>query len=101
MVKTIAEFRDELKVLREEMKAKGEFADAQLVASWLDRLVITLEGLTPSLGLMGEEMSILSEDEGCCCCAPMPKKSLKKVSRKTVSKKKPAVKKKPVKKKRK
>ena len=91
MVKTIAEFRDELKTLREEMKSKGEFADAKLVASWVDRLVIALEGITPTLGLMGEALSQIAEADECeCSCCmdmPMKKPAKKKVSKKQVSKK--------------
>jgi hypothetical protein len=85
MVKTIAEFKDELKTLRREMRKKGRSADTKLVASWVDKLVISLEGLTPSLGLMQEELNQLAESEG-CMCAPKPKK--KKATKKKAIKKK-------------
>jgi hypothetical protein len=84
MVKTIAEFKDELKTLRREMREKGRTADTKLVASWVNKLIISLEGLTPSLGLMREELNQLAESEG-CMCEPKPKKKVAK--KKTVKKK--------------
>jgi len=100
MVKTILEFKDELKSLRQDMSKSGESADAKLVASWVDRLVISLEELTPSLGLMREELNQLSEADECKCMPskkPAKKKASKKVAKKKVAKKK-AMKKKPMKK---
>lgn len=96
MVKTILEFKDELKTLRREMRKKGRKADTKLVASWVDKLVISLEGLTPSLGLMREELNQLAEAEECVCVADMPKmkKGKKKKPAKKVAKKKKATKKK-------
>lgn len=88
MVKTIREFKDELKTLRRDMSKKGSNADTKLVASWVDRLVISLEGLTPSLGLMREELNQLAEAE------PARKKAAKKkVTKKKAMKKKKAGKK--------
>lgn len=97
MVKTIAEFRDELRALREEMFENAEMADIPLVASWVDRLVISLEGLSHSLELMDVEMETL-----CSCCNAMaelpakkaPKKAVKKKSAKKSAKKKAKPKKK-------
>lgn len=96
MVKTIAEFRDELRSLREEMFEHAEMADMHLVASWVDRLVISLEGLSHSLELMDVEMETI-----CSCCdamaeapakkAPKAKKTAKKAPKKKA--KKPAKKK--------
>ena len=76
MVETISEFEDELKSIREEMKAKGAKADVKLVASWLDRLIIALENVTPTVELIDEEMGVVSEGEGCCecCCGGVVKK---------------------------
>ena len=90
MVKTIAEFRDELRALREDMFENAEMADTALVASWVDRLVISLEGLSHSLELMDVEMETL-----CSCCNAMaelpakkaPKKAAKKPAKKTAKKK--------------
>jgi len=94
MVKTIEEFRDELRSLRREMFENAETADLKLVASWVDRLVMSLEGLTDSLELMGEGVDAVSEaDEcSCSCCGPMPKKAApaKKTAKKAVKKAKPA-----------
>ena len=81
MVETISEFEDELKSIREEMKAKGAKADTKVIASWLDRLIIALEGVTPALAMIDEEITLVSEDEGCCecCCGEeMKKKPAKK-----------------------
>ena len=79
------EFEDELKTLREEIKEKGEFADARLIASWLDRLIIAIENVTPAISVMDEEMSQVAEDEGCTCCMEkgMPKKKKAAKAKKT------------------
>jgi hypothetical protein len=87
MVKTILEFKDELKTLRREMRKKGAKADTKLVASWVDKLVISLEGLTPSLGLMREELNQLADAEECVCVSDLPKLK-KKTTKKKVTKKK-------------
>jgi hypothetical protein len=84
MVETVEEFADELKEIREEIKEKGRSADVKLVASWLDRLIIALEGITPAVAMMDEEMSVVSEGEGCCecCCGEeMPKAKPKKAAK--------------------
>ena len=60
MVETIEEFGDELRVLRTEMIANGETADVKLVASWVDRLILSLEKITPTLALMAIELEQLS-----------------------------------------
>ena len=91
MVETVEEFADELKTLREEIKEKGRSADVKLIASWLDRLIIALEGITPAVGMMDEEMSVVSESEGCCecCCGQeMKKKPAKKKATQKKGKKK-------------
>ena len=92
MVKSIAEFRDELRALRAEMYEQAEMADTLLVASWVDRLVISLEGLSHSLELMDVEMETL-----CSCCDSMaekpakaPKAAKKPAKAKKAAKKKPA-----------
>jgi len=96
MVKTIEEFRDELSALRREMFENAETADLKLVASWVDRLVMSLEGLTDSLELMGEGVDAVSgADECCSCCGPCgpaPKKAApaKKAAKKAAKKSKPA-----------
>jgi len=96
VVKTIAEFRDELRALRQEMFDNAEIADLHLVASWVDQLVISLEGLTHSLELMDVEVETLC---GCCdnvparASVPSPKaKPAKKKAKKPAKKaaKKPA-----------
>ncbi|MBU0591626.1 hypothetical protein KKF81_06365 [Candidatus Micrarchaeota archaeon] len=68
MVKSIKEFQDELGVLRKEMYNYGETADAELVASWLDRLVISLDKLCNNLDLMSVGADVMSE----CCCGGSP-----------------------------
>ncbi len=61
MVKTIEEFKDEIKTIRREMYEKGEYADIKLVASWLDRLLISLESIAPKLDLMMIELEELNK----------------------------------------
>jgi len=89
MVKTIAEFRDEMRSLRKDMFERGEKADMRLLASWVDRLVISLEGLSQSLELMDVEMETI-----CSCCDSMSSPSSKKKPKMAAKKpKKPAKKK--------
>jgi hypothetical protein len=93
MVKTIEEFKDELRALRREMFANAEVADTKLVASWVDRLAISLEGLSDSLQAIEAELDTCGE----CCSAPaMPvaKKAKKAKPAKKAKKAKPAKKKK-------
>ncbi|MFH0884810.1 MAG: hypothetical protein V1861_03810 [Candidatus Micrarchaeota archaeon] len=94
MVKTIEEFRDELRSLRREMFENAETADLKLVASWVDRLVMSLEGLSDALELMDEGVDAVSGADECCCscCHPAPKKAApaKKAVKKAAKKAKPA-----------
>lgn len=78
MVETIDDFKDELGAIRDEMKAKGERADARMVASWLDRLIIAMENLAPTLDMMGEGLDVVAEGEGCECGCCMEEKPAKK-----------------------
>ncbi|MBU0532859.1 hypothetical protein KKB44_05195 [Candidatus Micrarchaeota archaeon] len=89
MIKTVKEFQDDLKTLRNEMYKRGEFADPEVIASWLDRLVISLDKLAVSLDLMAVEIEVMSK----CCGSTGAKTSKKKSAKKKVSKKKPAKKK--------
>jgi len=63
MVQTIKEFMDEMKMLRKEMYLHGEKADTKLVASWLDRLVICMEKVGPTLDMMSTELDELATAE--------------------------------------
>lgn len=97
MVKSVEQFRDELRSLRREMFENSETADLKLVASWVDRLVMSLEDLSDSLELMGEGVEAVSGADECCCsccgpCGPEPKKAPAK--KKAAKKAKPAKKKK-------
>jgi len=64
VVKTIEEFGDEVKTIRREIYERGENADVRLVASWLDRLLISLESLAPKLDLMMLELEQLNKASG-------------------------------------
>lgn len=85
MPKTIKEFQDDLRVIREEMYEHGESADAELVASWLDKLVISLDKLSNSLDLMAVEVDIMSK---CCGSGSSKKVAAKKAPKKKAMKKK-------------
>jgi hypothetical protein len=81
MVETVDEFKDELADIREEMRLKGAYADTKMVASWLDRLIMAMEKLTPTLDLMGEGIEVVAENEECACCmggAPAKRPAAKK-----------------------
>jgi len=83
MVKTIKEFQDELRVIRQEMYDYGETADTEIVASWLDRLVISLGKLSSTLDLMAVEVGIMSK----CCGTQGGKKKAKKAKPKKAARK--------------
>jgi hypothetical protein len=91
LMKTLAEFRSDLKALRDDMFHNGENADVKLVASYLDRLVMHLEDLSETLEGMETGMDMMCK---CCEGEPMamkkskPKKSAKKTPMKKSSKKK-------------
>ncbi len=93
VVKTIKEFKDEVKMIRREMYRKGSYADTKLVASWLDRLLISLEEISPKLDLMMQDIEELNEAMDNCTCTPRPKakkkvkKKVKKKAKKTTKKK--------------
>jgi len=87
VVKTIKEFKSELKMIRKELYKSSEFADPKLVASWLDRLLISLEELSPKLDLMMIEIEQLSKSSGKAASGRKAKKKSKKSRKKT---KKPA-----------
>lgn len=82
MVETVNEFQDEIKTLREEIYAKGRTADVKLVASWLDRLLISLEKLSDSLELMTAEVDTMCE----CCSGEEIPKAAKKPAKKPAKK---------------
>lgn len=86
MVKTIKEFRDELRAVRQEMYDYGETADTELVASWLDRLVISLDKLSSTLDLLAVEVDIMSK----CCGTQSPRTKKPKKAKKAKKAKKKA-----------
>jgi len=88
MVKTIEEFREELRILREDMYQNISVADMKLLASYLDRLIISLEAVSETLELTDSAVETLSQAEGPCpCCTEEPAKKTKK-AKKAVKKKK-------------
>ncbi|MFQ5647603.1 MAG: hypothetical protein ACE5FW_00015 [Candidatus Aenigmatarchaeota archaeon] len=63
-IEDFEEFKNDLTVLRDEIKAKGTNVaevDVALVAAWVDRVVIMLERLTERLALLNERVDVLSE----------------------------------------
>lgn len=62
VIQTIEEFQDELKALRAEIAANPDSIDAKLVAAWLDKLIIALQGLTTNLGLMSAGVELLAQE---------------------------------------
>ena len=97
MAKTVEEFKDDLRALRDEMYQSSDKADLKLIASYLDRLLMSLEELSDTLGIMSVEIETLSEDECSCegCMMPMAKtaKRSKPAVKKMAKKSKPAKKK--------
>lgn len=79
MIETVAEFKEEIRAIRNDMRDVGAKADTKLVASWLDRLVIALEKLTPTIDLMSEGLDQVAENDCACeCCGMEEEKPVKK-----------------------
>ncbi len=91
MAKTLAEVRDELKSLKEDIFQGGESADTKMLASYLDRLLNSVDGMCEALESMESEMDTVCE----CCQMEIPapkaakpaKKSAKKAAKKPAKKK--------------
>src|SRR5271157_4458431 len=102
MSKTIEEFKEELRILREELMQGGETADTRMLASYLDRLIISLQGLCETLDSLDIGVETLSEAEEptakevqvreivcecpCCCQPPAAKRSKPKKAAKAKKK---------------
>lgn len=61
MAETLRELVDEVKSIRQDIYARGETADLKILASWLDRLLISLEKAAQTLELMAVELAEISE----------------------------------------
>jgi hypothetical protein len=97
MAKTIEDFREDLRLLRAELYQSGENADVKLLGSYIDRLLISLEGLADSLESIDISMEELASAEGedkkiqitetecaCPCCCGMeaaPARKAKKTAK--------------------
>jgi hypothetical protein len=86
MVQTLEEFKDDLKMLREEIFMKGDMADTKMLASWIDRLVTALENVCPTVELMNAEIEQLAQAEemqvpSVAMRPPKAKKAAKKKSK--------------------
>ncbi len=91
MTKTFAEIKDDLKFIREELYRNSDKLDFKLLASYLDRTILSLEDLTDSLDVVDNEMDAL------CSCAEC-EEPVKKATALKSKKPKASAKKKPVKK---
>ena len=87
MSETVKEFRDELRQLREEMFVNADAADIKLVASYVDRLLLSLDKLSESLEMMETEIETMSESEAPKAMAAK-KAPMKKMAKKAKSAKK-------------
>lgn len=74
MSDSIKDFKDELRALREEMFVNADAVDMKLVASYVDRLVLSLDRLADALDMMSVEVETLSDAEP-CSCRPARKKA--------------------------
>lgn len=84
MMKNFSEIREELKNIRREMYKTGGTADLKLIASYLDRVVLSMEDLTETLELMDVEMETVCE---CIECKPGKKSKKAKPAKKKKSRK--------------
>ena len=85
MPKTFSEIRDDLKSLKDEMYSAGEGVDTKLLASFVDKLVASLEDMTDSLEAMEASVDCACE---CCesCEMPAPAKAKPKAKPKAKAK---------------
>jgi hypothetical protein len=77
MADSIKDFKEELRALREEMFVNADAVDTKLVASYVDRLVLSLDRLADALEMLSVEVDTLSEAEP-CICPPAARKKAKK-----------------------
>ena len=61
VVQDFQEFKNDLNVLREEIKAKANELDTALVAAWVDRMVIMLDSIADTLALLDERVNALTK----------------------------------------
>lgn len=92
MTKTFAEIKDDLRFIREDIYRNAEKLDPKLLASYLDRMILSLEDLTDSLDVVDNEMDAL------CGCVECEEPAVKKPVGAKSKKPKTSAKKKPVKK---
>jgi hypothetical protein len=102
MAKNIEEIKEDLRLIRAELYQNAEVLDAKLVASFVDRLMLSLEELADRIE--GVEISVeelsTSECSECqapvkeaecvcpCCCGETPAKKTKKKAKKAAKPKK-------------
>jgi hypothetical protein len=100
MAKTIEEFKEDLRLLRAELYENGEKADIKLLGSYVDRLLISLEGLAETLESIDIGMEELANAEGegkkieitetecaCPCCCGMEATPARKAKKPAKAKK--------------
>jgi hypothetical protein len=88
-MKTVAEIRDDLKTLKEDIFRSGEAVDMKLLASYVDRLLMSVDDICTSIESMEAEVDTMCK----CCEMEMPMEK-PKAARKPARKSKPAKKKK-------
>ncbi len=95
MSKSTEDFKEELKQIRDELYAGAETMDLRIVASYIDRLIISLDSLADnieSIEISVEEISNADEEKpmkcDCSCCKPQAKKAPKKKAKKAAKPKK-------------
>lgn len=89
MAETLQEFLDEVNGIRQEIYAKGAAADSKMLASWLDRLLISIEKTIPKLELMAVELAEISEVIDAIQKKEKAAKPAKKAVKRQKAKKKP------------
>ncbi len=90
MAKTIEEFREDLRLLKQDLYQNAEMMDIRLLASFLDRLIVSLDELSDRIEATEISIEEMSESEVCSCCEDSGKAAPRQM---------PAMKKKPAKKK--
>jgi hypothetical protein len=70
MAKSIEELREDLRLLKEDMYSSAETMDLRILASFVDRMVSSLDELCERVESAEISVEELSDSEGCCCAEP-------------------------------
>ena len=75
MAKSIEEFREDLRLLKQDLYQNAEMIDVRILASFLDRLIVSLDELSDRIEATEISIEELSTAESCVCESAPQKKA--------------------------